>query len=166
MFHLSGRATSRRTGRVSSRRLLPLVGLLIGAGCASAPPADSSPADTITAMLHASADAWNRGDLEAFLDDYLDAPETTFVGTDVVFGVDAIRERYLRSYWSTGRPDGLLRFEDLAVRPLGASHALARGTYVLTDRAGTETGRGMFTLVLVHTDDGWRIIHDHSSSSS
>ncbi len=117
-------------------------------------------------MLHASSEAWNRGDLNGFLDDYLDSPETTFIGADVSFGVDEIRARYLRSYWSTGRPEGLLRFEDLHVRPLGTSHALARGTYVLTDRNGTESGRGFFSLVLVRTDAGWRIIHYHSSAAA
>lgn len=117
-------------------------------------------------MLQSSADAWNRGDLDSFLDDYLDSPETAFLGSDVSFGVDEIRARYLRSYWSTGRPEGLLRFEDIHVRPLGSEHALTRGRYVLTDRnSGRETSRGLFSLVLVRTPDGWRIIHDHSSES-
>jgi uncharacterized protein (TIGR02246 family) len=121
----------------------------------------------VPAMLRASAEDWNNGDLDGFLDDYLDSPETAFVGSDVSFGVEEIRARYLRSYWSTGRPEGLLAFEDIHVRPLGADHALARGRYVLTDRStGAQTSTGMFTLVLVRTPDGWRIIHDHSSASS
>lgn len=114
-------------------------------------------------MLNASADAWNRGDLDGFLDDYLDSPETAFVGSTLALGVEQIRRRYLESYWKDGRPDERLRFENLHVRPLGDEHALARGTYVLTDAAGAETGRGMFSLVLVRTPAGWRIIHDHSS---
>ncbi|MGH7506835.1 MAG: YybH family protein [Longimicrobiales bacterium] len=117
-------------------------------------------------MMHASAEEWNRGDLDGFLEDYLDSPETAFVGAEVSYGVDQIRARYLRSYWSTGRPEGLLRFENLRVRPLGSDYALAHGTYVLTDRDdGTEQSRGMFSLVLLRTSDGWRIIHDHSSES-
>jgi len=117
-------------------------------------------------MLRESAEDWNRGDLDGFLDDYLNSPETAFVGSDVSFGVEAIRARYLRSYWSTGRPEGLLSFEDIHVRPIGSDHALARGRYLLTDRStGRLTSTGMFSLVLVQTSDGWRIIHDHSSAS-
>ena len=116
-------------------------------------------------MLQASANAWNRGDLESFLDDYLDSDETAFVGSAVSFGVDQIRERYLASYWKTGMPAQQLGFEDIHVRPLGSDHALARGKYVLTNPDGSAGGTGYFSLVLVRTDDGWRIIHDHSSSS-
>ena len=165
MSRRSGPITSRRIARTSSERLL-LAALLLSVACAARTPAGASDAaSAVPAMLRASAEAWNRGDLESFLDDYLDSPETTFVGTDLSFGVDRIRERYLRSYWRTGRPEGLLRFEDLHVRPLGADHALAHGRYVLTDPNGGEQGTGFFSLVLVRTSDGWRIIHDHSSST-
>lgn len=166
MSRPSGPTTSRRIARTSSERVLLATLLLLSASCAARSPAGSSDAaSAIPAMLRASAEAWNRGDLESFLDDYLDSSETTFVGSDVSFGVDEIRERYLRSYWRTGQPEGLLRFEDLHVRPLGTDHALARGRYVLTDRNGAEQGTGFFSLVLVRTSDGWRIIHDHSSST-
>jgi uncharacterized protein (TIGR02246 family) len=137
---------------------------LLTAACASAPA--SAPADAVTAipaMLHASAASWNDGDLDGFLDDYLDSPETAFVGANVSLGTDEIRQRYLQTFWKTGRPEQTLRFEDLHVRPLGDDHALARGVYVLTDAAGAEAARGRFSLVLVHTSSGWRIIHDHSS---
>lgn len=167
MFHPSGPTTSRRTARISTERVL-LSLLLLSAGCATgAPaPAESDAVTAVPAMLRASAEDWNRGDLDGFLDDYLDSPETAFVGSDVSFGVDEIRARYLRSYWSTGRPEGLLSFEDIHVRPLGSAHALARGRYVLKDRSTSrQTSTGMFTLVLVRTADGWRIIHDHSSES-
>ncbi len=167
MYRLSGRATSRRIARTSTERAL-LFFLLLSAGCATGAPAPAMPDATVAvpAMLRASAKDWNRGDLDGFLDDYLDSPETAFVGSDVSFGVDEIRARYLRSYWSTGRPEGLLAFEDIHVRPIGSDHALARGRYVLTDRSTDRlTSTGMFSLVLVRTPDGWRIIHDHSSES-
>ena len=137
---------------------------LFSVACASTQASAPSDATTaVPAMLHASADAWNRGDLDGFLDDYLDSPETAFVGANLSLGTDEIRQRYLQTFWKTGRPEQTLRFEDLHVRPLGDDHALARGVYVLTDAAGAEAARGRFSLVLVHTSSGWRIIHDHSS---
>ena len=118
-------------------------------------------------MLHASAESWNAGDLDGFLDDYLDSAGTAFVGgSGVTRGVAAIRDRYRRSYWSTGRPPHALRFEDLEVSPLGERHALALGRYVLADReTGAPAATGIFSLVLLRTEQGWRIIHDHSSAS-
>lgn len=167
MYRLSGRATSRRIARTSTERAALLI-LLLSAGCATGAPAPATPDATVAVpmMLRESAEDWNRGDLDGFLDDYLNSPETAFVGSDVSFGVEAIRARYLRSYLSTGRPEGLLSFEDIHVRPIGSDHALARGRYLLTDRStGRLTSTGMFSLVLVQTSDGWRIIHDHSSAS-
>ena len=167
MYRLSGRATSRRIARTSTERAALLI-LLLSAGCATGAPAPATPDATVAVpmMLRESAEDWYRGDLDGFLDDYLNSPETAFVGSDVSFGVEAIRARYLRSYWSTGRPEGLLSFEDIHVRPIGSDHALARGRYLLTDRStGRLTSTGMFSLVLVQTSDGWRIIHDHSSAS-
>jgi uncharacterized protein (TIGR02246 family) len=119
-------------------------------------------------MLHSSAASWNAGDLEGFLDDYLDSPSTAFVGSRVTYGVDEIRRRYQASYWSSGAPAQHLRFEDIDVRALGPdhAHALALGRYVLLEPAsGAIQGSGWFTLVLVRTAEGWRIIHDHSSET-
>lgn len=165
MYRPSGRTTSRRTAHISTERALLFI-LLLSAGCATGAPAPavSDASSAVPAMLRASAADWNRGDLDGFLDDYLDSPQTAFVGSEVSFGVDQIRARYLRSYWSTGTPEDLLAFEDIHVRPLGSDHALARGRYVLTNRStGEQSSTGMFSLVLVRTPDGWRIIHDHSS---
>ena len=79
-------------------------------------------------MLEASADSWNAGDLEGFLDDYTDAEDLAFVGSaGVTRGKDAIRENYRSSYWAAGADRDSLRFAELVVRPLGADHALAHG---------------------------------------
>lgn len=142
--------------------------MLLVTGCAvhaqRSPRPESAAAD-VTAMLQSSAESWNRGDLDGFLDDYLDSPETTFVtGPGLIHGIAPIRERYLRSYWKGGRPAQLLRFEQLVVRPLGADYALATGRYVLSDReTGAAGPSGNFSLVLRRTPAGWKIVHDHSS---
>jgi beta-aspartyl-peptidase (threonine type) len=120
-------------------------------------------------MLRMSAESWNRGDLEGFLDDYLPSDELTFSGgTGVTRGWEDVRLRYLQGYWSPGAERDSLRFEDLEVKGLGEDHALVLGRYVLfrPEAGDSITGTGFFSLVLRRIDDGWKIIHDHTSASS
>jgi ketosteroid isomerase-like protein len=46
---------------------------------------------------------------------------------------------------------------------LGADVALLTARYVL-HRGGATTSSGPFTLVMQRQSDGWRILHDHTSS--
>lgn len=161
---------------MSKRRAFPglTLALVLAVGCAHAPAARAPvaravhPSDAvtqITEMLNASARSWNEGDLAGYVDDYAD--DATFVGSSgLVRGRAEIERRYRASYWSSGRPKDALRFEDVEVTLLGGSHALAVGRYVLYDRqSGATTASGIFSLVLRHSRDGWRIIHDHSSAA-
>lgn len=117
----------------------------------------------ITDALEASAAAWNRGDLEGFMDVYLQSPETTYVGgTGLEVGYDAIRRRYAPLF-DPGAERDSLRFEDVRVRALDAGVAVGVSRWVL-HRGGEVTGTGPFTLVLRRVDGAWKIVHDHSSS--
>ena len=118
----------------------------------------------VHAMLKRSEAAWNRGDLVAFSTDYEDAPETTFIGRDVVRGgTKAILERYKLRY-PNREAMGTLTFSEIEVRPLAAGLALATGKYDLKrTAAGGGNASGRFTLVIRKTPAGWKIIHDHSS---
>ncbi|HEX7120695.1 MAG TPA: SgcJ/EcaC family oxidoreductase [Longimicrobiales bacterium] len=155
-----------------SNRALPLGLLLVLAACGAAGQSESAAshddaAAEIARMLQASADAWNRADLDGFLDDYMPGDGTTFTGASgTTRGTDEIRRRYVAGYWSTGRPAHRLSFEDIEVRSLGSDHALALGRYVLAEPdGGAVASTGFFTLVLSRTDQGWKIIHDHSSAA-
>ncbi|HUF13491.1 MAG TPA: nuclear transport factor 2 family protein [Longimicrobiales bacterium] len=118
-------------------------------------------------VLQASAAAWNRGDLQGFLEPYENSPRTSFAGqSGFIRGYDALRESYARGYWSSGAPADSLAFEVIEVRPLGARAALMLGRYLLSDRtSGALTSTGIFSLVFVHTADGWKITHDHTSET-
>lgn len=116
-------------------------------------------------VISIQEDAWNRGDLEAFLSEgYLNTPTLTFFGSsDPVVGYQAVLERYRKSYQEGDAEMGELEFSQLDVVYLGDEHALGRGHWHLTFSDGS-TSEGWFTLVFVETDDGWRILHDHTSS--
>ena len=115
-------------------------------------------------MLAKSQAMWNRGDLEAFVTDYEDAPETTFIGSEVVRGgTKAILDRYRRRYPNRDAM-GMLTFSEIDTRPLAPGLVLATGKYSLKRTpAGGGDASGRFTLVIRKTPAGWKIIHDHSS---
>jgi beta-aspartyl-peptidase (threonine type) len=58
---------------------------------------------------------------------------------------------------------GTLTFSDLQITLLGPDSALALGSWKL-DRARDQP-HGRFTLIFRKTPDGWRIVHDHTSSA-
>ena len=132
------------------------VALLALASCTSPHPRE---------VISLQQEAWNRGDLEAFLSEgYLDSPTLTFFGSkDPVVGYQAVLERYRRSYQEGAAEMGELEFSQLDVISLSDEHALARGHWHLTF-SDDSTAEGWFTLIFVETIDGWRIIHDHTSS--
>jgi uncharacterized protein (TIGR02246 family) len=140
------------------------------AGAAAGDPAVGDPAAAraeIGAMMDRSAAAWNRGDLDAFMEDYVPGDATTYVSRrGLLRGPAAIRAAYAPRF-APGARRGTLRFEGLEVDVLapGVAHVIA--TYVLADRtaAGADTtiGRGPTSLVMRRAGGRWRIAHDHSS---
>lgn len=117
-------------------------------------------------VLDAQVEAWNRGDIEGFMDGYMRSNETTFVSGDTVTrGWQTVLDRYRRGY-DTREKMGTLAFSDLEIKALAPDHALADGRWQLT-RTGETTpfARGRFSLIFRHTRQGWRIIHDHTSSA-
>jgi len=117
---------------------------------------------SIEAMLHRSADAWNRGDLDGFMASYADGASTSLMTVDgPVNGRVEIRELYAPRFVPGATRDSL-RLENLNVRPLPPLIGIVTGRYVLY-RAGTVTDSGWFSVVVRRAGDGWRIVHDHSS---
>ena len=144
-------------------RALPWALLL--AACRAGAPHTDDPAlvGRLTAQLLRSADDWNRGDLDGFMSDYARDSATSFVeGGHVQRGWDYIRSRYAPRFAPGAQRDSL-RFEEVAVRPLGADHALLTARFVLF-RNGQTTASGPFSLVLERQTAGWNILHDHTSS--
>jgi ketosteroid isomerase-like protein len=118
----------------------------------------------IRAVLRAQQEAWNRGDIDSFMNGYVRAETTVFVsGDEVMRGWQTVRDRYLKKYSDRAKM-GTLTFLDLEIEPLGPDSALALGRWELK-RAG-DNPHGRFTLILRKTPDGWRIVHDHTSAAA
>jgi uncharacterized protein (TIGR02246 family) len=117
----------------------------------------------IRAILDAQAEAWNRGDLDAFMETYWKSPELTFSGGgETTRGWQATLDRY-RTRYATRAAMGNLRFDDFELKELGESAALVLGTWHLKNDKGTPHGN--FSLVLQKLDGKWVIVHDHSSTA-
>ena len=123
----------------------------------------ASPEQEIRAVLDAQVEAWNRGDIEAFMTGYENSPETTFVGKEVRKGYDSVLARYRRDYPDRARM-GETSFSDIEVRMVGDDVAIVLGRFHLA-RPAEQGGdaSGIFTLVFAKRAGGWKILLDHTS---
>jgi ketosteroid isomerase-like protein len=132
-----------------------------------APAQDPQPlkeAGRIRALLTAQQEAWNRGDLTAFMQAYENSEQIRFVGrAGVTRGYAATEARYRNTY-ATCEAMGDLTFSDWEFTPLGKGHYLVVGKFALKRSAqGGGDASGWYTLILKRTRLGWKIIHDHTS---
>jgi ketosteroid isomerase-like protein len=157
-----------KSGRM--RRLAPTFLLLALLGCAHTRGFADGDRDAIVDLLRAQQDAWNRGDLDEFLRGYEPGPALVFTsGGKIRRGLDETRARYESRYRSAGASHatnvmGHLEFEVLSVRGLGRDGAVVLGRWRLTRTP--EAGAGVFSLALLRTHAGWRIVHDHTSTDT
>ena len=116
----------------------------------------------ICAMMARSAAAWNRGDLAAFMTDYMPGDETTYIGRrGILRGPAAIRTAYAPRFAPGGTRDSL-SFENVEVDLLAPDVANTIAWYVLA-RGDSVIARGPTSLVMRRAGGRWRIVHDHSS---
>jgi len=127
-------------------------------GMASAQSADEQ---TIRNALNEQLDAWNKGDINRFMDTYWQSDSLMFIGkTGVTYGWKATREDYEKSY-----PDaesmGKLDFKIIEVKRLSVLYFHVVGRWHLTRSIGDLSGH--FTLLFKKVKNKWVIVSDHSS---
>jgi ketosteroid isomerase-like protein len=122
-----------------------------------------NPVTEIRSVLRGQQDAWNRGDIDGFMNGYARLPSTVFVsGDEVSRGWETVRERYRQKY-SDHSKMGTLTFSDIEITPFSADAAVVLGCWRLK-RANDEP-HGRFTLIFKRLPEGWRIVHDHTSAA-
>ena len=156
-----------RRFRIALGILLTMTGFVTSGPVRAATTGDDAVA--IRQVLDQQQAAWNRGDVADFMRGYKNAPDTTFVGTDVRKGYREILDSY-RKHYATRQQMGQLTFSDLDVRLLTGArgdvrYAAVIGRFHLDRSAHGETSKddGVFSLLWEKTAEGWRIILDHSS---
>lgn len=139
---------------------------------ALAAPLARSATDDATQIRQIMADqqaAWNRGDIDAFMQPYKDAPDTTFIGSSIRQGYRPILENYKKNYASKEQM-GTLSYSDIEVRLLPCAdgqpaYAMVTGRFHLDRHAHGSVTKddGVYSLLWEHTPIGWKIVLDHSS---
>lgn len=142
--------------------LAPLT-VVAAVGFSSQVKRETSIPAAVQAVLEAQRDAWNHGNIEGFMDGYARSETTVFVSDDTVTrGWQTVLDRYRKRYASREQM-GTLTYSDLEITVLSNDAALVLGRWHL--RRANDEPHGRFTLLLRRTKEGWKIVHDHTSSA-
>ena len=149
---------------VSFARRAALAAAALVAGCATTHAFTAADRAAVAAVLDRQAAAWNRGDLAGYMAGYARTDTLVFTsGANIRTGWQQAFDHYQARYGTDRASMGTLAFELVSIDPVGGDGAVVLGRWKLT---GTPVaGDGVFTVVLARRAEGWRIIHDHTSST-
>jgi ketosteroid isomerase-like protein len=140
-----------------------VVAALISSAPVWAAETENNTASEIQRVLSAQQDAWNRGDIDAFMSGYWRSEKTVFMsGDEVTRGWQKVLDRYKAKYSDRAKM-GTLTFSEIEITSLSNDSAVALGSWKL--KRTNDEPHGRFTLIFRHFPDGWKIVHDHTSSA-
>ncbi len=117
----------------------------------------------IIKVLIAQENAWNKGDIAGFASGFKNSPDTLFITHQVSRGFAGLVDEYKHDYPNKGAM-GILAYSDLEVHPLDENFAVVIGKYHLErSKKDGGTAEGLFSLVFELTDNGWKIVVDHTT---
>ncbi len=117
----------------------------------------------VTKVVIAQENAWNAGNLDAYLDHFKDAKDTEAVLNGPVRGLANIRSAYHANF-PNKEAMGQLEQTEVEVRELGPNFALATGRYkLLRSKHSGGDAQGTFTEIFEKTDAGWQLIFSETT---
>ena len=117
----------------------------------------------IMAVLQDQSAAWNRGDIDAFMEGYWKSDQLRFAsGGDVTYGWAQTNARY-KSRYTDRAAMGHLIFDNLETVLLADDAAVLHGRWALEREADRPSG--LFTLVFRNFGQGWVIVSDTTTSA-
>jgi ketosteroid isomerase-like protein len=139
----------------------PVILVSLGAILAASISTQGADRNPVRAVLDDQVAAWNRGDIDGFMQAYARSPNTTFVsGDEVTRGWQTVRNRYAKKYDSREKM-GTLTFSEVEITFPVDDVAVALGSWSLQRK--NDRPHGKFTLLFRHFPQGWRIVLDHTS---
>lgn len=117
--------------------------------------------EAIVKVLETQRQAWNRGDIEGFMQGYWKSDSLVFVGKATpVYGWQSTLDRYKKSY--PGKAGmGELTFDIIQVKVLDDHNGFMLGGWHL--KLGKGAPGGYFTLWFRKINGEWKIVCDHTS---
>ena len=132
--------------------------LLLSVFITQAQPNDET---SIRTILSEQTNAWNSGNLEAFMGGYWKSDSLMFIGNrGISYGWHKALDNYKKGYPDTAAM-GKLNFDLLQIKRLSTDYFFVIGKWHLTRSIG-DIG-GAFTLLFRKQKDQWVIVADHSS---
>lgn len=115
----------------------------------------------ILGILDKQTQAWNRGDIDAFMNGYWENDSLMFIGkSGVTYGWNNTLNNYKKGYPDTAAM-GKLTFTLIQVKKLSGKYYHVTGKWFLKRSVG-DVG-GYYTLLFRKIRGRWVIISDHSS---
>jgi len=117
----------------------------------------------ILQVLQTQQAAWNRGDIDAFMEGYWKSEQLRFgSGGDITLGWQATIDRYKARYTDRAAM-GELAFRQLQAEVFSPNAAIVHGRWAL--QRENDRPSGLFTLVFRDFGDGWVIVSDTTTSA-
>ena len=115
----------------------------------------------IRKIMENQSQAWNRGDLDAFMVGYWENDSLMYIGkSGVTYGYNQTLDTYKKNYSDTAAM-GKLQFTFIKFRQLSDEYYHVTGKWYLKRSVGDASGH--FTLLFRKINGKWVIISDHSS---
>lgn len=129
--------------------------------CSFSSMAQTKDEQSILKIMDAQKNAWNNGDLTAFMEPYWKNDSLMFIGkSGITYGWQQTLDNYKKGYPDTAAM-GKLHFDILHVKRLSVLYFSVVGKWQLTRSAGNLSGH--FTLLFKKIGNRWLIVSDHSS---
>ncbi len=115
----------------------------------------------IQRVMDQQQEAWNRGDLEVYMNGYWKSDSLRFIGKrGITYGWQPTLDNYKKGYPNADAM-GRLQFTNLSIELTGDSSAYVIGKWMLYRT--TDTLSGHYSLLWKRMDNQWLIVADHSS---
>jgi uncharacterized protein (TIGR02246 family) len=123
--------------------------------------AQSNDETAIRQLLDRQTAAWNRGDIDQFMDGYWESDSLMFIGkSGVTYGWSNTLKNYKRGYPDTAAM-GKLHFDLITVKRLSDEYYFVVGKWFLKRSIGDIGGH--YNLLFRKINGKWVIVADHSS---
>jgi uncharacterized protein (TIGR02246 family) len=138
-----------------------LFSMNLSASAQSAAARSAKDEAAIRQLMAAQVDAWNKGNLDAFMKGYWNNDSLVFIGkSGPSYGYHEALANYKKNY-NGPEQMGKLFFDLLKVKRLSGDYYFVIGKWFLKRKSG-DIG-GIYTLLFHKIDGQWRIVVDHTS---